>query len=142
MQVKVEEVEMETPIDPPNNAQQVSLSIVKQEEGGEQSKLGLHQAPKQSSLENTAQEKRKPSEAAAERSEELGSLDESFTGESIMQQSENEKRSGVETSQKLNRQEESHADDSTMEENSESNTEQDTAGEAAGMVGLDEEVWE
>lgn len=124
---------METPIDPPNNAQQVSLSIVKQEEGGVQSKSGLHQAPKQSSLENTAQEKRKPSE-------ELGSLDESFTGESIMQQSENEKRSGVETSQKLNRQEESHGDDSTMEENSESNTEQDTAGEAAGMVGLDEEV--
>lgn len=131
---------METPIDPPNNAQQVSLSIVKQEEGGEQSKSGLHQASKQSSLEKTAQEKRKPSEAAAERSEEFGSLDESFTGESIMQQSENENRSGVETSQKLDQQEKSHGDDSTIEENSDSNTEQDTTGEAAGMVGLDEEV--
>lgn len=131
----MEEMEMETPIVPPDNPQKVSSRIIKQEERGEQSKSGLHRAPKQSSLENAEQEKRKQSEAAAGRSDELGSSEQSFTGESNMLQSENKKSSGVEMSPKLNQQEESCADDSTMEEISEGSTEQDTTGGAAGMVG-------
>lgn len=82
---------METPIDPPDNPQQVSLGVIKQEEGGEQTKLGLHQAPEQSSLEKAAHEKVEQSETAAARSKECGSLEEGFTGESNMEQSENKK---------------------------------------------------
>lgn len=139
MQVKVEEVEMETPIFPPDNPQQISSSIIKQEQQGEQSKSGLRQAPEQSSLENAEQEKRKQSETAAGRSDELGSSEESFTGENNMLQRENKKSSSAETSQRLNQQEESPEGEGTLEEISEGSTEQDPAGEAASMVGWDKE---
>ncbi|XP_038591685.1 lethal(3)malignant brain tumor-like protein 2 isoform X2 [Micropterus salmoides] len=91
VQVKVEEVEMETPIAPADNPQQVSLGIIKQEEGGGHSKSRLQQAAEQCSLENVSHEKTEQSETAAGRSEESGSLEVSFTGESSMQQSENKK---------------------------------------------------
>ncbi|XP_044034921.1 lethal(3)malignant brain tumor-like protein 2 isoform X2 [Siniperca chuatsi] len=91
VQVKVEEVEMETSIDPPDNLQQVSLGIIKQEEGEEQSKSGQHQAAEQNSLENVSHEKKEQSETAAGRSEEWGTLEERCTGESNMQQSETKK---------------------------------------------------
>ncbi|XP_054455088.1 lethal(3)malignant brain tumor-like protein 2 isoform X2 [Anoplopoma fimbria] len=118
VQVKVEEVEMETPIEAPDNPQQVPLGIIKQEEGGKQRKSELRHSPEQSSIENVAHAKVKPSEPAEERSEEFESLDESFTGDSNTEQSENKLSQG---------------DDSAMDEISESNTEQDTTGEAAGM---------
>ncbi len=128
VRVKVEEVEMETPIDPPDDPQQVSLDIIKQEEGGELSKSGLHQASEQSSMENVAHEKTAQSETAAGRSEELG-----CAGESNTEQSENKQSSDVERRQKLDQEEGSQGDDDAMDEISESNTEQDTSGEAAGM---------
>ncbi|KAM9336721.1 lethal(3)malignant brain tumor-like protein 2 [Symphorus nematophorus] len=120
VQVKVEEVEMETPIDPPDNPQQASLGVVKQEEGGEQSKSGLHQAAEQS-------------ETAVGRGEEWASWEESSTGESSMEQSENKKCSSVEKTKKQDQEKGTHGDDSAVEEVSESNTGQDATGEAAGM---------
>lgn len=106
---------METPIYPPDNSQQVSLSKIKKEGGGEQSKSGLHQSPEKSSVEKVANGKTESSDTAAgKRSEGSGSWEESLTGESNMEQSENK-------------------EDSAMDEHSESNTEQDTTGEAAEM---------
>lgn len=134
VQVKVEEVEMETPINPPNLDQKVSLSLVKQEEGGEQAKSGL-----QSSLETPLKEKGRRKEASGDRSEELGSMEQSVTGKIITQEGENEKRSSTDSQQKL-QQNESRGDDSTTEEISESSTEQDTQGETSGGMGPDQEV--
>ncbi|XP_035853108.1 lethal(3)malignant brain tumor-like protein 2 isoform X1 [Sander lucioperca] len=88
VQVKVEEVEMETPIEAPDNPQQVPLGIIKKEAGGEQSKSAPHRSPEQSSLEDM-HDKMEQSETAAGRREDCGSLEESFTGESNMEQSEN-----------------------------------------------------
>ncbi|XP_070782838.1 lethal(3)malignant brain tumor-like protein 2 [Enoplosus armatus] len=130
VQVKVEEVEMETPIDPPDNPQQVSRGIIKQEEGGGRSKSRLHQATEPSSSGNVSHEKMEQSETAAGRSEEWGSLEESFTGES-MEQSENKRSSGVERRRKLDQEEGSQGDDSAMDEISE----QDTTGDPAGTEG-------
>ncbi|KAM3591584.1 uncharacterized protein V6R79_004299 [Siganus canaliculatus] len=114
VQVKVEEVEMETPIGPPNNPQQVSLDAIKKEEGCEQR------------------------EAAAGESGEHGSLEESFTSESNMEHSENEKSSSLE---KLDPEEGSHEDmDSAVSEISHNNTEQDTAEEAAEVARSDVDV--
>lgn len=120
---------METPIDPPDNPQQVSLGIIKQEEGGEQSKSGLHQAPGPSSLENAAHEKMEKSEISVAKSEECGSLEDSFTGESSMEQSEDKNGSDVEKRQMPEQEKGSQGDDIAMDEISESNTEQDTTGE-------------
>ncbi|XP_078134807.1 lethal(3)malignant brain tumor-like protein 2 isoform X3 [Sander vitreus] len=96
VQVKVEEVEveMETPIEAPDNPQQVPLGIIKKETGGEQSKSAPHRSPEQSSLEDVAHEKMEQSETAAGRREDSGSLEESFTGESNMEQSENKNKRG------------------------------------------------
>ncbi|XP_042363724.1 lethal(3)malignant brain tumor-like protein 2 isoform X2 [Plectropomus leopardus] len=110
VQVKVEEVEMETPIDPPDNGQQVPLGLLKKE-GGEESESGLHRTS-----ENVEHENTKQGESAAGRSEEL--LEERFSGESNKEQSE---KMGVEAG--------SQGEDSTMDETSE----QDTTGEAAEM---------
>ncbi|XP_037611426.1 lethal(3)malignant brain tumor-like protein 2 isoform X2 [Sebastes umbrosus] len=118
VQVKVEEVEMETPIDRPDNPPQAHLGKIKQDEGGEQNKSESRQPSVQSSVENVPRQKTEPSETAVRRSEESGSLEESFTGESNTEQSENKLSQG---------------EDSVMDETSESNTEQDTTGEAAGM---------
>ncbi|XP_059179982.1 lethal(3)malignant brain tumor-like protein 2 [Centropristis striata] len=103
VQVKVEEVEMETPIDP----QRVPLVLIKKEDGSR-----WHQSLEQS-------------KAAGGRSQECEPLDESFSGESNMEESENQ----------MEQEEWSQGDDSVMEEVSESNTELDTTGEgdAAGM---------
>ncbi|XP_032357541.1 lethal(3)malignant brain tumor-like protein 2 isoform X3 [Etheostoma spectabile] len=92
VQVKVEEVEMEleTPTDAPHNPQQVPLGIIKKESGGQRSKSAPHRSPKQSSLDNVACEMTEQSEAAAGRREDSGSLEESFTGESNMEQSRGE----------------------------------------------------
>ena len=79
---------METPIDPPGNPQQDCLHIIKQEEGGEQSKSGKRERPEQSSLENIAHEKTKKNRAGKEKLEERRSLEESFTTESNGEQSE------------------------------------------------------
>uniref|UniRef100_A0A3Q3VZF5 Uncharacterized protein n=1 Tax=Mola mola TaxID=94237 RepID=A0A3Q3VZF5_MOLML len=140
VQVKVEEVEMETPIDRPNKAQKVSLKGVKQEEGREPSQPGVHQTPKQSSSEKAEQKKRMQREAAAGGIAELGYFEKSFTATS-MQQSENLKRSCAESIQKLDQQGENCGDDSTMEDISDSNTEQGTTGDAEGLAVLDEKVW-
>nr|XP_046233773.1 lethal(3)malignant brain tumor-like protein 2 isoform X2 [Scatophagus argus] len=99
VQVKVEEMEMETPIDPPDNLKQVPLGMIKQEEGGEPSTSGLPKPLKKCSLENTAQKK------------------------TSVEKNDNRKSSGVEKSQKLDQDEGSHGEDSVMEEISESNTE-------------------
>ncbi|XP_034715633.1 lethal(3)malignant brain tumor-like protein 2 isoform X2 [Etheostoma cragini] len=90
VQVKVEEVEMEleTPIEAPHNPQQVPLGIIKKESGGQRSKSAPHRSPKQSSLENVACEMTEQSETAAGRREDCGSLEESSTGESNMEQSQ------------------------------------------------------
>lgn len=47
-------MEMETPSAPPDNPQQVSLGMIKQEKVGKQSKSGLHEETQQSSSENVA----------------------------------------------------------------------------------------
>lgn len=127
VQVKVEEVEMEmeTPIDPPDRPKKVPLDVIKREEGGEQIKSGLHQASQGSSLEN---ENMKRKETAAGRSEEWALWEENLTGEGNMEQSK-DKSGDVENSQKLDEEEGSRGDDSAMEDISESNTEQDTTGE-------------
>lgn len=140
VQVKVEEVEMETPIDRPNKAQKVSLKGVKQEEGREPSQPGVHQTPKQSSSEKAEQKKRMQREAAAGGIAALGYFEKSFTATS-MQQSENLNRSCAESIQKLDQQGENCGDDSTMEDISDSNTEQGTTGDAEGLAVLDEKVW-
>ena len=128
MQVKVEEVEMEmeTPIDPPDQPQQVPLGVIKREEGGEQMKSRLHQASRESSLENKNVERK---ETAAGRSEEWALWEENLTGESTMEQSK-DKSGDVEKIQKLDEVEDGRGDDSAMEDISESSTEQDTTGEA------------
>lgn len=127
MQVKVEEVEMEmeTPIDPPDRPKKVPLDVIKREEGGEQIKSGLHQASQESSLEN---ENMKRKETTAGRSEEWALWEENLTGEGNMEQSKG-KGGDVENSQKLDEKEGSRGHDSIMEDISESNTEQDTTGE-------------
>ncbi|XP_036936791.1 lethal(3)malignant brain tumor-like protein 2 isoform X2 [Acanthopagrus latus] len=128
VQVKVEEVEMEmeTPIDPPDQPQQVPLGVIKREEGGEQMKSRLHQASRESSLENKNVERK---ETAAGRSEEWALWEENLTGESTMEQSK-DKSGDVEKIQKLDEVEDGRGDDSAMEDISESSTEQDTTGEA------------
>lgn len=127
VQVKVEEVEMETPINPPSNGKQASLGSIKQEVGVEHTRTEEYRTPRQSGSENAAEERRKQSEDGSDRSE-----------ESSMQQSENKRSSSSEPSHNLDQQE-SLEEDSTMEQTSDSITEQDTTGEGAGMVGLDEE---
>ncbi|XP_071318568.1 lethal(3)malignant brain tumor-like protein 2 isoform X5 [Trachinotus anak] len=92
VQVKVEEMEMETPINPPDNPQQAGVGIIKQEEGGEQSKSGQHEVPQKTSLENVTHEKTEKNKAAKDRLEERGSLEESLTGESNMEESGNERQ--------------------------------------------------
>lgn len=129
VQVKVEEVEMESPIKPANIDQPVSLSLVKQEEGGEQAESRL-----QSSLENTPKEEGTRKEASGETREKLGSMEQSVTGKINTQEGENEKRSGIDSQQKL-LQNESRGGDSATEDISESSTEQDTQGETSGGVG-------
>ncbi|XP_040885534.1 lethal(3)malignant brain tumor-like protein 2 [Toxotes jaculatrix] len=106
VQVKVEEVEMETPIDPSGNPQQVCLGIVKQEEGGEQRQ---HETPEQTSSENTGHETTEENKVAEDGSEEQGSLEESFTGESNMEQSDENER------QTLDQEEGSQENDSAMD---------------------------
>ncbi len=120
VQVKVEEVEMETPIDPPDNPQQVSLDVIKQEEGM-QGKSVLYQPTEQSRLKNLAYEHTEQSETAALRSEESGSMEDSLTDGSNMEQSDHKETSGLEKND--------------MDDISEGNTEQDTPGEAARMEG-------
>ncbi|KAE8284489.1 Lethal(3)malignant brain tumor-like protein 2 [Larimichthys crocea] len=105
VQVKVEEVEMETPIDPPDSPRQASLGVIKQEEAGEERRSRLHQ-------EHVAEKKTKKSETVAGGSGESVSLEESFT---------DKKSSGVE---KLEQEEGSQGDDGAMDEIS--------RGEAAG----------
>lgn len=119
-------MEMETPIDPPDQPQQVPLGVIKREEGGEQMKSRLHQASRESSLENKNVERK---ETAAGRSEEWALWEENLTGESTMEQSK-DKSGDVEKIQKLDEVEDSRGDDSAMEDISESSTEQDTTGEA------------
>lgn len=120
------EMEMEMPIDPPDQPQQVPLGVIKREEGGEQMKSRLHQASRESSLENKNVERK---ETAAGRSEEWALWEENLTGESTMEQSK-DKSGDVEKIQKLDEVEDSRGDDSAMEDISESSTEQDTTGEA------------
>ncbi|XP_039990968.1 lethal(3)malignant brain tumor-like protein 2 isoform X2 [Xiphias gladius] len=129
VQVKVEEVEMETPIDPPGNAQQVCLPTIKQEEGGGQSKSGQHEVPEQTSLENAAHEKTEKNKAAKDGLEERGSLEESFTGESNMEQSENER-------QIPDQLERSQENDSAVDEILESSMEQERLEEWRDETGI------
>ncbi|XP_068610573.1 lethal(3)malignant brain tumor-like protein 2 [Brachionichthys hirsutus] len=120
VRVKVEEMEMETPINPPDNTHQDSMSGIKQE-GGEQIKSGVHQAPTQN---HSAQETRGQSETAAGSSEDLLG----FTGERNSEQNGNKQRSGGEVSQKVDQEERSHGEGSTIPESS---AEQDTMPEGA-----------
>ncbi|XP_026207597.1 lethal(3)malignant brain tumor-like protein 2 isoform X2 [Anabas testudineus] len=124
VQVKVEEVEMEMPIEPPNSPQQVCLGRIKQEEGEEQNKSELHKESEQTSTGNVSLNKTGESKG---RGEERRSLEESFGGESSMAQSEDD---GAERDQE----EESRVNDSVMDGLSESNTKHNTTGEA-GMEG-------
>lgn len=110
VQVKVEEVEMETPIDPPDSLRQVSLGVIKQEEGGEPSKSGLHQAPEQSSMGNVTHEKMDGTETAAVR-----------TGRGNTEKSENTQSNYVEKRPKLDQGDGSQGKDSAMDDISESN---------------------
>ncbi|KAL6094461.1 l3mbtl2 [Pungitius sinensis] len=110
VQVKVEEVEveMENPVDAPR---QVPLGEVKPEAGDEQIKSGRHQSPGRSSRDHVAHVKRKPSEPAPDGGDECASSEQSF--ECNAERSSGEER--------------------PVEETSESNTELETTGEAAGM---------
>ncbi|XP_042083010.1 lethal(3)malignant brain tumor-like protein 2 isoform X2 [Haplochromis burtoni] len=94
VKVKVEEMETETPIRPPDNFQQDSVCIIKQEEGG------------QSSLDNVEQEKTEQSKTK-DVAEDDASLEDRCTGDSNTDQSENERMDKEELSQE---------DDSTMDE--------------------------
>ncbi|XP_030610859.1 lethal(3)malignant brain tumor-like protein 2 isoform X3 [Archocentrus centrarchus] len=94
VQVKVEEMEMETPIRPPDNPPQVSVSKIKQEEG------------EQSSLENEAHETMVQSKTK-DTSEDSASLEDRCTGDSSTDQTENER---------LDKEEWSQENDSTMDE--------------------------
>ncbi|CAI5659525.1 lethal(3)malignant brain tumor-like protein 2 isoform X1 [Oreochromis niloticus] len=94
VKVKVEEMETETPIRPPDNFQQDSVCIIKQEEG------------EQSSLDNVEQEKTEQSKTK-DVAEDDASLEDRCTGDSNTDQSENERMDKEELSQE---------DDSTMDE--------------------------
>ncbi|XP_022599187.1 lethal(3)malignant brain tumor-like protein 2 isoform X2 [Seriola dumerili] len=123
VQVKVEEVEMETPIDPPGSPRQACVGVIKQEEGGEQSKSGRHEVPEQTCTENVEHEKTEKDKAATKDGlEEWGSLEESLTGESNVERSENERRT-------RDQEDGSQGNDSAMDEALESNTEQERAEE-------------
>uniref|UniRef100_A0A3B5BN16 L3MBTL histone methyl-lysine binding protein 2 n=1 Tax=Stegastes partitus TaxID=144197 RepID=A0A3B5BN16_9TELE len=126
VEVKVEEMEMETPIGPPDNPQQASVGVIKQEGAGQQAKSRLHQVLEQSSLDRE-HEKTEQSKTADDRREERRSLEESSTADSHTEQSENE-------GQKLDQEDESQEDDSVMEETSEISAEQDTAGQAEAII--------
>ncbi|XP_068161648.1 lethal(3)malignant brain tumor-like protein 2 [Antennarius striatus] len=128
VKVKVEEIEMETPINPPNNSQQECMIEVKQE-GEEQSKSGEDQESKQNSMKDAAQEKKGKSENKEGSSEDLGSWEEDFASERNREQSETKKRSGDEVSHKLDQEEWSQGEGSTMDEISESRAEQETTSE-------------
>ncbi|XP_029978294.1 lethal(3)malignant brain tumor-like protein 2 isoform X2 [Sphaeramia orbicularis] len=82
VQVKVEEVEVETRIGPPANPPLVSLGTIKQEEEVKKTKLELKTVPEQRNTENTA----------------CGKTEESCTAESNNVQSDNEDCSDVERS--------------------------------------------
>ncbi|XP_041829826.1 lethal(3)malignant brain tumor-like protein 2 isoform X3 [Melanotaenia boesemani] len=126
VQVKVEEVEMETPIEPPEKHQEVSLCPVKQEGPGQQVKLGLQHTSEQSNWEDTAH-KTKEGKTSENRSKECGSLQQGFKGESNAEQSENQSRL-------LHQEEGSEDHDNNMDETWESHTEQDTTGDGEEMV--------
>ncbi|KAM4524326.1 lethal(3)malignant brain tumor-like protein 2 isoform 2-T2 [Odontesthes bonariensis] len=126
VQVKVEE--METPIEPPETLQKVCVGTVKQEQAGQQIKLGPQQAPEESGLNDVARQMTKESKAAEDGGEARGgSLEESSPRESDMEQSESE-------TQNLDLAEGSRDHDGTMDLTWESNTEQDTTGEAEELV--------
>ena len=129
VQVKVEE--METPIEPPETLQKVCVSTVKQEEAGQRIKPGPHQAPEESGLNDVMHKKTTEGKAAEDGGEARGSLEDSFPGESDVEQSESE-------TQNLDLEEGSQDHDGTMDETWESNTEQDTTGEAEELVMWDE----
>ncbi|XP_047465811.1 lethal(3)malignant brain tumor-like protein 2 isoform X1 [Mugil cephalus] len=120
VQVKVEEMEMETPIEPPDNPQQDSQRIIKQEDGGLRTK-----SAEKSSLENAAHEKTSQTKTAEIGGEELRSLEESSAGDGTMEVSENEIPDQVDANQE---------NDTTMDESTEANIEKDTTGEAGGTV--------
>lgn len=122
VQVKVEEMEMETPIQLPENSQLLHVGAIKQE-GAEQSKAGATPAPRRSSSDDSARDRRERRDTAAGGGEELGSLEEGSAGET--DQRESRSSSGGEESHKLNGEEGSRGDGSTVEEVSESSVEQD-----------------
>lgn len=108
VQVKVEEVEVETLSGPSANPPLVSLGKIKQEEDVKKTKSELQTVAEQRNTENTA----------------CGKTEDSCTVEPNSVQGDNEDCSDVERSQLLNEEQRS-----TMEENLESNTEQDITGE-------------
>lgn len=103
VQVKVEEVEVETLIGPPANPPLVSLGTIKQEDEVKKTKSELKTVPEQRNTENSEQ---------------------SCTVESKIVQSDNEEYSDVERSQMLNEEQ-----NRAMEENLQRNTEQEKRGE-------------
>ncbi|CAG5910309.1 unnamed protein product [Menidia menidia] len=113
VRVKVEE--METDIDPPELLQKVCLGKVKHEEAGQQVHPEPHRSPDGSSQKNVTHTKMKEQSTAEDKSGAFGSLDESFTGESSMDQSENENQNLQESTQ----------GDGTIDEMEESNSELD-----------------
>uniref|UniRef100_UPI003AAB6118 lethal(3)malignant brain tumor-like protein 2 n=1 Tax=Centroberyx gerrardi TaxID=166262 RepID=UPI003AAB6118 len=142
VQVKVEEVEMETPIAPLAGPPQLpavpppALGIVKREkEGGEQSGAEQHEAPEQSMLGNAAdqemeQSNTEQSRTAEKRLEEQAPVEETVTesiaGESNMEQSENGNGEGVEQRKTADEEEGRQGDESAMEEVLESDAERDS----------------
>ncbi|XP_035001144.2 lethal(3)malignant brain tumor-like protein 2 [Hippoglossus stenolepis] len=87
VQVKVEEVEMEIPTDPPGRTRQV-----KHEEGRQPSTSRQHDTPAKNRLENKAHVMTEKNKAAKDGLEEPGSTEVSFTGESNMVQSDRERQ--------------------------------------------------
>lgn len=107
VQVKVEEVEVETLTGPPANPPQISLGTIKQEEEVKKTKSELKIVTEQRNTENTAVE--------------------TCAVENNNVQCDNEDYRDVERSQMLNEEQ-----SSAMEEKLESNIEQDTTGETGG----------
>lgn len=127
VQVKVEEVEMETSINPPHDSKQCSLVRVKQEEGLDRTKTEKCEAPKKESSGNTNEKGWKQHEAESNTGEELG------LGKSSMQKGKNMSSSSLESSQNVDQ------EYSTVENTSGSITQQDTTRESDGLLELDEE---
>lgn len=125
--MKVEEVEMETPIHHPDDCSRGSLVHVKQEEGVDRSKTEKCEAPRKGGLASTDEKRWKKSETESVTSKERG------LAKRKEQKHQNRNSSSLESSQNVGQQY------SSFEHTSESMTQQGTTGEGNKILDMDEE---